>query len=98
MSNDSSRPSGAGTTSGRRIEELSPAKLALLAQLRGRAGAFRIPRRAAGSPAPASFAQELLWQLDRSTPGTAIYNASRALRLSGPVDIAVLERSVTALV
>ncbi|HST62929.1 MAG TPA: hypothetical protein VLK84_29750, partial [Longimicrobium sp.] len=36
--------------------------------------------------APASFAQERLWFLDRLQPGSASYNVPAALRLSGALD------------
>ena len=47
---------------------------------------------------PLSFAQErqwVLWQLD---PDSAAYNIPTALRLRGPLDVAVLEQSFNALI
>jgi amino acid adenylation domain-containing protein len=47
---------------------------------------------------PLSFSQELIWMLDRATPGLTAYNMPMARRLSGPLDVAALERAVTAIV
>ncbi|HEX5869636.1 MAG TPA: condensation domain-containing protein, partial [Longimicrobium sp.] len=43
---------------------------------------------------PASFAQERLWFLDRMGDAGATYNMPAALRLSGPLDVAALERAL----
>ncbi|HEU0301681.1 MAG TPA: amino acid adenylation domain-containing protein, partial [Longimicrobium sp.] len=48
--------------------------------------------------APASFAQERLWFLDRLEPGSSVYNVSSAWRIAGPLDAAALERALTGLV
>jgi amino acid adenylation domain-containing protein len=47
---------------------------------------------------PLSFAQERLWFLDRLEPGSAFYNIPAALRLSGALDGAALERSLGEIV
>src|ERR1700687_5285020 len=47
---------------------------------------------------PASFAQQRLWLLDQLEPNSATYNLSYALRISIPLDIAALERSLNAIV
>ncbi|MEA2564046.1 MAG: hypothetical protein QOH06_5550 [Acidobacteriota bacterium] len=49
-----------------------------------------IPRRAEGSPAPLSFAQERLWFLDRLDPGNPTYNIPVALRLRGRLHPGIL--------
>jgi len=49
-------------------------------------------------PAPLSFAQEVLWMLDRASPGLAAYNAVIARRVRGALDETVLERALTRLV
>jgi amino acid adenylation domain-containing protein len=48
----------------------------------------RLPaiRRTEGDTAPASFAQERLWFIDRLEPGSALYNMSPSLRMQGPLD------------
>jgi hypothetical protein len=86
-----------------RIGELSPdAQDLLFARLRKRAPAEageRIVRRAdRGETAPLSFAQERLWFLDQMRPGDPAYGISTALRLSGPLAVAVLARSLEEIV
>ncbi len=54
-----------------------------------------VAREAAGMPL--SFAQERLWFLDQLEPGTAAYNVPAAVRLSGGVDAARLERALNAV-
>ena len=51
-----------------------------------------IRRHAAGGPAPLSFPQERLWFLERLQPGTAAYHIPFALRLTGSLDVSILER------
>ncbi|HEV2734666.1 MAG TPA: condensation domain-containing protein, partial [Longimicrobiaceae bacterium] len=50
------------------------------------------------TPAPLSFSQQRLWFLDRMTPVNAHFNIAGALRLSGPLDAAVLERCFSEVV
>ena len=47
---------------------------------------------------PLSFSQELIWMLDRASPGLTAYNMPMARRLTGPLDAAALERALTAIV
>ncbi|RFU83415.1 amino acid adenylation domain-containing protein [Streptomyces triticagri] len=47
---------------------------------------------------PLAAAQQRLWFLDQLNPGSAAYNAPLALRLTGPLDTAVLERALGAVV
>ena len=42
---------------------------------------------------PLSFVQQRLWFLDRLSPGTAVYNIPFPFRISGPLDVSVLEQS-----
>ncbi|CUS39187.1 Putative Multi-domain non-ribosomal peptide synthetase (fragment) [Candidatus Nitrospira nitrificans] len=49
-------------------------------------------------PAPLSFAQQRLWVLTQLDPDGASYNLPIALRLSGALDVAALERSVNELI
>ncbi|GJG89258.1 hypothetical protein tb265_44390 [Gemmatimonadetes bacterium T265] len=62
----------------------------------GRPGA--IGRRPAGTDAPLTHAQDVLWLLDRATPGLIAYNSAAAFRLRGPLDLAALGRALDALV
>ena len=47
---------------------------------------------------PLSFAQRRLWLLDRLEPGSDAYNMPLALRTSGPIDAAALERAINEIV
>ena len=82
-----------------RVENLSPAKRKLFEQRmrEGRADGLPHPsvtRRSDLEQIPLSFAQQRMWVLDQMDPGTYINNVSRALSLSGPLDVAALERSL----
>ena len=52
----------------------------------------------ATAAAPLSFAQELLWLLDRATPGLHAYNVPMAYRVAGAIDPGSLERALSAVV
>jgi amino acid adenylation domain-containing protein len=55
-----------------------------------------VPQRRDGAAAfPLSFAQQRLWFLDRLQPGNAAYHIPGAVRLSGPLDVALLARSLS---
>jgi amino acid adenylation domain-containing protein len=63
-----------------------------------------IPRRPVQSPvggeqhrAPLSFAQQRLWFIDRLAPGISAYNNPVAMRLAGPLDVAVLEAALAEI-
>ena len=56
-----------------------------------------IAPRDATVPTPMSFSQELLWLLDRATPGLTAYNLPLARRLRGTLDVPALERALTAV-
>jgi amino acid adenylation domain-containing protein len=47
---------------------------------------------------PLSFAQEQLWLLNELLPGTHLFNLSSAYRLSGFLDVSILEESLSKLV
>ena len=57
-----------------------------------------IARRDREDSLPLSFAQQRLWFLDKLEPGSAVYNLPVAVRLSGPIDVAALERSLAEVV
>ncbi len=86
-----------------RIENLSPAKRALLEmKLREKvpgpeASSILVPRPHRAS-APLSFAQESLWFLEQLNPNTARYNLSDALRLRGTLNLAALEQALNNIV
>ncbi|SDM57636.1 non-ribosomal peptide synthetase [Allokutzneria albata] len=58
----------------------------------------RIPRVEHGQDIPLSFAQQRLWFLDEFAPGGAEYNTCAALRLTGELDVRVLQDALTSLV
>ncbi|MDB4888695.1 MAG: amino acid adenylation domain protein, partial [Gemmatimonadetes bacterium] len=47
---------------------------------------------------PASFVQELLWLMDRASPGSSAYNVPRTRRLVGPLNVDALRRAFDALI
>ncbi len=90
------------TTGGRRAR-LSPEKQQLLEKLlRGDSEngkpSSTIPRQSSPGPFSLSFAQQRLWFLDKLIPENPVYNMPTAMRLSMPVDVAVLERSINEIV
>ncbi len=56
-----------------------------------------IERRVEDGPAPLSFAQELIWLMDRASPGITAWNVARAWRIRGPLDTAALQAALDAL-
>jgi non-ribosomal peptide synthetase component F len=56
---------------------------------------LRVPREA---PLPLSFAQQRLLFLDQLEPGNASYNMPAALRLTGRLDFAALERALCEII
>ena len=57
-----------------------------------------ITSRTNGCSSPLSFAQERLWFLDQLEPGCPLYNVPCSLRLTGRLDVTVLERSLNEIV
>jgi acyl-CoA synthetase (AMP-forming)/AMP-acid ligase II len=57
-----------------------------------------IMRGAGEHAAPASVAQEQMWELLRALPGVPLFNTLCVFRVTSPVDIAVLERSINEIV
>ena len=58
----------------------------------------RIDRRSAGSVLPLTFAQRQLWLHAQMAPDSPLYNEPLTLRITGPLDIAALQRSLTEIV
>jgi len=57
-----------------------------------------VPRLADAGDAPASFAQEQLWFIDRLEPGSPVYNLPTAVQLVGTLDRTALRRALARLV
>ncbi len=57
-----------------------------------------VPRPAADAPALLSFAQQRMWLLHELDPRSASYNLPAVLRVRGPLDPALLARSLAAIV
>ena len=94
-----------------RIENLSPAKRALLeAKLRAQsheakdvpsglpAVLARIPLRADRDRAPLTYAQESLWFLEQLNPQMSLYNLSDAQRLQGALDVTAVQQALEQIV
>ncbi len=84
-----------------RLDELSPEKRALVEERMRGARTLpgdSIPHRVAGAPAPLSFAQELVYRIQRSAPESFAYNIPRALRIRGALDAGRLQAALDALV
>ena len=66
---------------------------------RGQAGAGKtgIGRRPADRPIPLTHGQERIWSLAKMEPGSSVYNVPTVFKLSGPLDVAALEKALTAL-
>ena len=60
--------------------------------------AERLPRRPAGSVAPASFGQEQIWLHGQLAPDLPLYTESLTIRHRGPLDPQALSRSFDELV
>src|ERR1700752_3454875 len=85
----------------RRMENLSPAKRALLLKaLKEKAARTTrgIPKRSQQTPAPVSFGQNRLWLLDQLFPGSSAYNLPVALQLRGRLDVTALRESLNEVV
>src|SRR5690242_14720210 len=57
-----------------------------------------IPPRASAAGARLSFAQERLWFLDQLMPGSPVFNVPMAVRISHPLDLDTLQRTVDEIV
>jgi acyl-CoA synthetase (AMP-forming)/AMP-acid ligase II len=64
----------------------------------GRAGLAEIARASRSEPLPASPAQQRLWTLQQAVPDLPFFNILYALRVTSPLDAAVLERSLSEIV
>ncbi|MEU8271607.1 amino acid adenylation domain-containing protein [Sphaerisporangium sp. NPDC049002] len=82
-----------------RAVTLTADKRALLSQrLRSRAASTTVRPRAAGTEPPPSSGQERLWFMEQFAPGNVAYTLPVAMRLRGELEVALLEKALTALV
>ena len=83
----------------RRLAALSSEQRARLALLDAapQAPVLTIPKRDAQAPVPLTFAQEMLFGLERASPSPA-YHVPRAVRLAGPLDEGALQRALDSIV
>ncbi|HEX2252149.1 MAG TPA: condensation domain-containing protein, partial [Thermoanaerobaculia bacterium] len=58
----------------------------------------QVTPRAEDEPLELSFAQQRLWFIQQLQPGVAAYNIPSAVRLEGPLDVAVLDRAIQEIV
>jgi hypothetical protein len=81
---------------------LSPAKRSFVEQrmrvARGSENISSSPRVSTRGAAPLSFAQEDLWHMEQSAPGSSTCYVPRAMRIVGPLDLQVLRAALAALV
>src|SRR6185312_2318417 len=58
----------------------------------------QIPRRDPGEPCPLSFAQQRLWFIAQLEPDNPFYNLMEALRITGELNIPLLEQTFSEVV
>lgn len=85
------------------VAQLSPEKRALLElklkeKLQGAGNKTSSVRREQRTSAPLSFTQQRFWFLDQLEPDLPLYHEWTAVRLRGPLNLAVLEQSINAIV
>ena len=80
------------------LKELSSRKADLLVLLHATAPQQSIPLATLDGPPPLSFAQQRLWFLDQLLPDTTLYHLPIVMRLTGRLDVAALERTLTEIV
>jgi amino acid adenylation domain-containing protein len=57
-----------------------------------------IPRRTQGGSVPLSFGQQQVWLLTKLIPGIPVYNECVTIHLPGPLEVAILERSLNQFI
>jgi myxalamid-type nonribosomal peptide synthetase MxaA len=57
-----------------------------------------LERRKPDNPRLISLTQRRLWYLDQLTPGTGVYNVPYVTRISGPLNVDALQKSLNAVV
>lgn len=99
--------STSSNSAGASLADLTPEQKALLTlRLRKKAsarpeqptGTLRLQPVSRDKQLRASFAQERQWFLDQMEPGNAFYNMATTVRLRGPLDTTILERSLNEVI
>src|SRR5262249_8752768 len=82
------------------FEEPTLAGLAAVIQARhpSRRSGPLLSRQPRDVPLPLSFAQQRLWFIDQMQPANPLFNFPTALRLRGPLDLAILQQSLCEVV
>ena len=87
---------------GKKIEQLSPEKRALLQQRLQSAKSsdrqYLISRRTSADPRVLSFGQQQLWLVDQLSPGGSAYNVPYPVRIRGPLNVEALRRALNAVI
>ncbi len=79
------------------LEQLSEEEAELLLAAAGGGTELSVVERTPGQDGPLSFAQQRMWFYSRLEPTSSIYNQVRTTRWRGPLDVAVLARTLTEI-
>ncbi|MEL6554841.1 MAG: amino acid adenylation domain-containing protein, partial [Cyanobacteria bacterium J06621_11] len=86
------------------LQTLTPEQRALFEKKMAQKGLQSLPPRSIPArpsddqPLPLSFAQQRLWFMQQLNPNNTAYNVASALKLQGALEVAALEKSLSALV
>ena len=88
-----------------RIKNLNPEQRALLLKKLAEKKAeqvqtidYSIPKRVSNKNIPLSFAQSRFWFLQKLEPDNPVYNIPLAFRITGNLDLEILEKSINLIV
>ncbi|MBG0832464.1 amino acid adenylation domain-containing protein [Planomonospora sp. ID67723] len=85
------------TSSGSSPAASSAARRALLERRLRRRVATTVTPRPEGTAPPLSYQQERVWFMEQFAPGTGQYNIPIPMRLTGPLDVELLDRALQSL-
>ena len=78
----------------RELAARKPELLTFFAQRQAAARPSGIPHRNKERTVPLTQGQERIWSLAKMEPGSSVYNVPTVFRLSGPPDLAALEKAL----